>query len=113
MEKVWRVYGEFADGSGKCIIGKNKQRCIRRLVSLENQHGKLEYCLSKEVYKNLFLIGKYALTIITVFMMVFIAWGIISYAEILMKNTTENPVYHGWNMFIYFMNLAGENIKTI
>ena len=31
-------------------------------------------------------------------MMIFLAWFAVSYAEILSKNLSPNPVYHSWNM---------------
>ena len=53
---------------------------------------------------RMYNIWKIISTILWVLAAVFMAWAFISWAEIIVKNLTENPVYHNWNMFILFFS---------
>ena len=62
---------------------------------------------------KMYNIWKIISIILWVLAAVFMAWAFISWAEIIVKNLTENPVYHNWNMFILFFSQSrgGENDK--
>ncbi len=49
------------------------------------------------------LIGKIAWCVLAIAAMIFAAWLLVSYAEILAENLSENPTYHNWNFFIMYM----------
>ena len=49
----------------------------------------------KKVIENVIIILCVALTI----------WFIISFVEVNMKNSTENPVYSSWNFFEVFLKI--------
>ena len=49
----------------------------------------------KKVIENVIIILCVALTI----------WFIISFVEVNMKNSTENPVYSSWNFFEIFLKI--------
>ena len=49
-------------------------------------------------------IGKIAILVI----ILFLVWFWASYADILSKNLSPNPVYHSWNMITMAMELSGK-----